>query len=224
MRYDPDSRPRRTVRLQGYDYSRKGAYFVTIGTQNRDCLFGDVAAGEVRLTDAGRMVCLEWEALQSRFPDVSLDAFVVMPNHVHGVIVMGSHCDAYPIVGAGLVPACPTVVDTIVGAVPVPFHPDVDSIVGACPVPARPGGATLGGVIGAFKSRVTVEYIRGVKSLAWPPFAGRLWQRNYYEHIIRHEDSLNRIRQYILDNPGMWESDRENPAIAATEVGETWST
>ena len=74
----------------------------------------------------------------------------------------------------------------------------------------------MGDVVGAYKSLTTVEYTRGVKTLNWPPFEKRLWQRNYYEHIVRNEESLNRIRQYIIDNPARWEFDRENPTVAAS--------
>ena len=72
---------------------------------------------------------------------------------------------------------------------------------------------TVGDVVGAFKSLTTVLYIHGVKQSGWPAFRGRLWQRNFHEHIIRNEESLNRIRQYILNNPACWESDEENPQV-----------
>jgi REP element-mobilizing transposase RayT len=73
-----------------------------------------------------------------------------------------------------------------------------------------------------FKTMTTNEYIRCVKTHAWPLFDGRLWQRNYYEHVIRSEESLNRIRQYILDNPARWEFDRENPAAINPERKDAW--
>jgi hypothetical protein len=94
---------RRSLRLNGYDYAQAGAYFVTICTQDRACLFGDVADGEMRLNDAGRMVRSVWEALPDRFPRTGLDAFVVMPNHVHRIIVIAGPC---PVVWAGP-RACP---------------------------------------------------------------------------------------------------------------------
>lgn len=168
MPYDPNRHHRRSIRLKGYDYSQAGAYFITLCTQDRACLFGKVVNGEMRLNDAGRMVLAEWNRLPERFPHLVLDAFVVMPNHVHGILVI---TDPAPTVGA-----------TVVGATLVV-------------------APTVGNIIGAFKSRVTVEYIRGVKTSGWPPFRGRLWQRNYYEHIIRNERALNAIRQYIMENP-----------------------
>jgi REP element-mobilizing transposase RayT len=91
--------------------------------------------------------------------------------------------------------------------------PTVGATVGATLVVAP----TVGNIIGAFKSRVTVEYIRGVKTSGWPPFRGRLWQRNYYEHIIRNERALNAIRQYIMENPRRWHRDREKEARSASD-------
>jgi len=186
MPYDPNRHHRRSIRLKGYDYSQAGAYFITLCTQDRACLFGKVVNGEMRLNDAGRMVLAEWNRLPERFPQVVLDAFVVMPNHVHGILVI---TDPAPTVGA-------TVGATLVVA---------------------PTAPTVGNIIGAFKSRVTVEYIRGVKTSGWPPFRGRLWQRNYYEHIIRNERALNAIRQYIMENPRRWHRDREKEARSASD-------
>lgn len=185
MTYDPERHHRRSIRLKGYDYTRPGAYFVTICTQNQQCLFGEVVDGEMRLNQAGHMVQAEWNALPDRFPSVGIDAFVVMPNHVHGIIVITND-----IVGAGLVPAL-NGATTINGA-------------------TTRVAPTIGNVVGAFKSRTTVLYTYGVKQIGWTPFRGRLWQRNYYEHVIRDESSLNHIRQYILDNPLRWAMDRQN--------------
>jgi len=103
MRHDTNKRHRRSLRLQGYDYSQVGAHFVTICTQDRSCLFGEAVDGEMRLNDAGLMVATEWERLPERYPKVVLGAFVVMPNHIHGIVII---TDPTP-VGAGLVPAQP---------------------------------------------------------------------------------------------------------------------
>jgi putative transposase len=191
MKYDPTRHHRRSIRLKGYDYSRPGAYFITLCTQDRFCLFGEVVDGEMRLNDPGRLVRTEWEMLPRRFPNVELDAFVVMPNHLHGIIVI---IDANR-VGAGLVPA----------------QNDRATLEDGATTRVAP---TVGDIIGVFKSRITVEYTRGVKTSGWPPFRGNLWQRNYYEHIIRSEESLNRVREYIANNPLQWELDRENPVAA----------
>jgi REP element-mobilizing transposase RayT len=211
MRYDPKKHHRRSIRLKGYDYSQAGAYFVTICTQDRACLFGEVVDGEMRLNDVGRMVVAEWERLPERFPDVALDAFVVMPNHIHGIIVI-THPDR---VGAGLVPAQ----EGDHEGRPYDTDPDRTTGTGATTRVAP----TVGDVVSAFKSSVTVEYARGVKTFGWLPFRRRLWQRNYYEHIIRSEDSLNRIRQYIVENPARWVFDRENLLALAPEREDAWA-
>lgn len=211
MAFDTDKYHRRSIRLKGYDYRHPGAYFVTICTQDRACLFGDVLTGEMRFNEAGRMVIAEWERISERFPNVELDTFVVMPNHIHSIIMITEP------VGAGLVPARD---GDIAGAGLVPAH-DGD-IAGAGLVPAHNGATTengattrvaptVGNIVGAFKSITTVRYIQGVKQYGWPPFRVRLWQRNYYEHIIRNEESLHRIGEYIAANPLRWHLDRENP-------------
>jgi len=183
MSYDPPQR--RSVRLKGFDYASAGAFFVTVGVQKRECLWGDVRDGEMCLSDAGRMILDVWESLPERFPFVSLDVFVVMPNHVHGIIICNDTG-----VGAGLVPA---------------LH--------APQIEGRPQGIapTLGDVVGAFKSLTTHRYISGVKNHGWPAFDKRLWQRNYYERILRDEDELKAIREYIVHNPLGWAQDQENP-------------
>jgi len=98
MRFDPDKHHRRSIRLRGYDYTRAGAYFVTICTQNRECLFGNIVEGEIWLNDAGHMVQSVWNELSQHYPGVDVDAFVVMPNHIHGIIVL---MDDDIVVGAG---------------------------------------------------------------------------------------------------------------------------
>lgn len=169
-----DRPTRRSVRLAGYNYSLQGAYFVTICVQDRLCLFGTIAGDQVELNEAGRMVHDEWEALPERFPAVLLDAFVIMPNHLHGIIVIR--------------------------------NPREES--GEAEVAQRPA---LGAIIQAFKSLSTVQYGRHVKSEGWPRYRKRLWQRSYYEHVIRSGKDLERIRRYIADNPAGWSTDQENP-------------
>ena len=180
MNYDPNLPRRRSTRLAGYDYSQVGAYFVTIVTHGRSCCFGDADSGEMRLSDAGRMACRVWKELPARFVGIEMDYFIVMPNHLHGIIIIHD--------GEAGVKHQPTASRATTRVAP-----------------------TLGNVVGAYKSLTTMEYTRGVKTLHWPPFEGRLWQRNYYEHIIRDGESLNRLRQYITDNPAQWAFDRENP-------------
>jgi REP-associated tyrosine transposase len=175
MKNNSGNDQRRSIRLKGYDYSRAGIYFVTICSQNRAFLFGNVADGNILLNDAGRMIEKWYIELENKYPNVRCDQFVCMPNHVHFIIFN---------VGADL---C--------------VRPDSGAHAGA-PLPE---------IVQWFKTMTTNEYIRCVKQHGWPPFAGKLWQRNYYEHIVRSENELNRIREYITNNPKQWESDRENP-------------
>ena len=190
MMYDPEVHRRRSIRLRGYDYSLAGAYFVTVVVQGRLCLFGDVAGGEMRANGAGEMVWRVWDGMPGRCPLVEMDEFVVMPNHVHGVIVNRQRWGPH-------------------------FSPEDDRATKGAPTRGAPtggGGAiTLGDVVGAFKSLTTVEYGRGVRKMGWPPFDRRLWQRNYYERVIRDESELGGARAYIVDNPMEWEFDSENP-------------
>jgi REP element-mobilizing transposase RayT len=191
---------RRSLRLQGYDYAQAGAYFVTICTQNRACLFGEVADGTTRLNPAGQLAATFWNDMPLRFPEIDMDAFVVMPNHVHGIIVLP---DRAAIVGAPLVGARDNNRAAIVGAPLVGARDRNRAATRAAP--------TVGDVVGAFKSLFTVEYIQGVKENRWPAFDRRVWQRNYYEHIIRDEAELVRVRLYIDENPSRWAFDEENP-------------
>jgi REP element-mobilizing transposase RayT len=196
MTYDPDKHARRSIRLRDYDYAQPGAYFVTLCIQNRECLLGEVVEGIMHVNDVGQIIQSVWDELPRHYPGVDIDAFVVMPNHVHGIIVL-----------------------TAVGAAPR-GRLDSKSAVGATPrgrpnEPGQPQGVaptmSLMDVVHRFKSLTTAQYRHGTIRKGWRPFLGRLWQRNYYEHIIRNEEELHCIRQYIADNPMRWETDRENP-------------
>lgn len=180
MAFDPERHRRRSIRLHGYDYSQGGAYFVTVCAQNREYLFGEIADGEMRLNDAGKMVERWWYELMNKFPESETDEHIVMPNHFHGIVI---------IVGADL-RVCPESGRT---------HRSAPTM-----------GASLPRIMQWFKTMTTNEYIRGVKQYGWQTFVGRLWQRNYYEHIIRDGESLNKIREYIVNNPMQWALDREN--------------
>lgn len=187
MSYDPHINHRRSIRLKGYDYSKAGLYFITICIQNRKCLLGEITNGEMKLNDAGKMVETEWLKLSERFKNIVLHEFVVMPNHFHSIL---------EIVGQpqGIAPT----------EVIVPSE-------GIAPTERIfPTRRTIGDMVGAFQSIVTVEYIRGIKTLGWQPFDGKLFQRKYWEHIIRNEQSYHRIAQYILNNPSKWKEDKFN--------------
>jgi len=171
----PQPPHRRSIRLRGYDYSQSGAYYVTICTQQRFQLFGEIINGQTKLNDPGWMVVKWWEALPRKFPVIEMDQYIVMPNHFHGlVIVVGAARCGRPIKDFG--------------------HP-------------HGGAPTLGDVMDWFKTMTTNEYIRGVKQRNWKPFPSRLWQRNYYEHVIRDENELQEIREYIINNPAQWAED-----------------
>ena len=158
MKYDPDIHKRRSIRLEGYDYSQPGVYFVTVLYTNRLPLFGGIVANGMILNLAGKMIDRWWNELKHNFRNIELDQYVVMPDHFHGIIqIQGAHA-----------------------------------------------GAPLREIVRWFKTMTTNEYIRNAKENGWIAFDKRLWQRNYYEHIIRDEESLREIREYIVGNPANW--------------------
>lgn len=190
-RYNPGIHHRQFIRLKGYDYSTEGMYFVTVCTQGYENLFGGITDNHMRLTEAGRVVEKVWRALPDRFSMVELDEYVVMPNHFHGIIAVRT--------------GEPRVRPYSHGDHKEGDHKD------------RPYGTednSLARVIQAFKSLTTHAYIEGVNFQEWPPFPGRLWQRNYYDRVIRSEKELANIRQYIVDNPAKWDLDENNPVNA----------
>jgi putative transposase len=200
-RYNPDIHHRRSRRLRGYDYSQAGAYFITVCTCNRECLLGEIADGEMRLNDAGRMMQAVWDELPSHYAGIDTDAFIIMPNHIHAIVV-------------------------IVGAAPC-GRPDSDAGQARGQndngqaqglAPTRNTTLSLADVVHRFKTMTTKRYADGVKQIGWPAFSGHLWQRNYYEHVIRDEGDLNRIRQYVMDNPARWAEDENNPDFIPAQV------
>ncbi|HDR16333.1 MAG TPA: hypothetical protein ENN79_12780 [Desulfobacteraceae bacterium] len=221
MRYNFDVHHRRSIRLEDYDYSQSGMYFVTVCMQNRECFLGEIIDEQMVLKDAGRMVESVWGELQVRFNHIQLGQFVVMPNHIHGIFVLHGR-------GEPCVRPHASVEQTSVGnrsGEPcVRPHASVEQTsVGnrSGEHKVRPYGTlpdTVGRIVQAFKSMTTHEYTIGVKKHGWPPFPGKLWQRNYYEHIIRNENELNRIREYIANNPMKWEFDQENPDLSILET------
>jgi REP element-mobilizing transposase RayT len=223
MRFHPERHHRRSIRLKGYDYRQAGAYFVTICTQDRAFLFGQVVHDEMQLNDAGKMVYDVWNDLPAFYPGVQTDAFIVMPNHIHGIIILvGADPRVCPNADPRVCPAQPSV------GVGPRAYPDSDP----CAYPGQPQelgqpqgvAPTLGlpDVVHRFKTMTTKRYADGVKRLGWEPFRGRLWQRNYYEHIIRNEESLNRIREYVLTSPMCWALEPENPHQLGVDEFGAW--
>ena len=216
--FNPDSHHRRrSIRLKAYDYSTAGAYFVTIVTQERLCVFGDVADGEAHLTDAGEMIRQVWHEIPIRFPSFEIDEFVVMPNHIHGILIIHSPVGV-PLVGTqDAAHAKTTDSPSFVGVLPTDAaRPTYGDRTTTRVAPTEGGNATLGEVVGAYKSLTTLEYSKGVENYGWPPFDKRLWQRNYYERIIRDNRELDGAREYIANNPTQWELDAENPSLGST--------
>lgn len=185
---------RQSNRLRGYDYALPGAYFVTVVAQGRIIHFGSVVDSEMQLNEVGKMVREEWLDLPTRFSTVQLDEFILMPNHFHGILFLIDQGD----VGAGLVPA---------------RDPQAGDHQG------RPYGNQLGTVIGTFKSITTNRYIKGVKEGVWLPLEKRLWQRDYYDRVIRDEEELNDLREYVRYNALKWPEDTENPDTQSGSVG-----
>ncbi len=189
VKYNSEKHHREALRLKGYDYTQRGAYYVTICTQRRSCLLGTIKDGEMVLNHAGEMVQKIWNDLSIKCPEMVIDEFIIMPNHVHGIIF---------IVGAPLV-----------GALCVESRMGGQNRAGTRPAPT----ASLGDIVGIFKSISTHHYAINVHTNNWTSFHGKLWQRNYYDHIIRSDNELNRIRQYILNNTLQWDNDENNPII-----------
>lgn len=172
MKFNPDIHHRKSLRFKHYDYRQNGLYFITICCKNRQCLLGNIVDNEMNLNNLGEMVRECWLKIQNYYPQVNLHPFVIMPNHIHGIIEIASNenwgeCDS-------------------------PLH-NQSTFNGT--------SQTIGAMIRGFKAGVT-SWARKNKEHY------DIWQRNYYEHIIRNEKSYNQIIEYIENNPILWEQDR----------------
>ncbi len=161
MTFNRYSAHRKVIRLQHYDYTQNGLYFITICTQDRACLFGKILDNEVKLNPAGKMIQYWYFELEKHFPSIKPLEYVIMPNHIHFILQIEN----------------------------------------------QEQKTSLFDAIYWFKTMTTNEYIRHVKHSHWQPFNKRLWQRSYYEHIVRNERSYFDIIQYIENNPYNWHSD-----------------
>ena len=188
---------RKRMRLLGYDYSLPGDYFVTIVTQGRTCRFGEVVDGQMRLNDAGRMVEACYKELADGRDGIECLDYVVMPNHLHCIIRL----------------------------LPTEQYSALPRREFACQIPnfgntefdkQIPYGVPIPEIIRRLKSKTTVAYIHGVRDEGWPPFDRQLWQKGYYDHIIRRERVFDYIRNYIFLNPERWYYDKMNPQCCAT--------
>ena len=178
---------RRSLRLPGYDYTKPGGYFVTVRVRGGAKLLGHVVAGEMHPNRYGRILQDCWARIPVRFPHAIGDAFVVMPNHVHGVVILAERTP-----GRGTASRAPT-----------GNHDAASELLPACEQFGRPVPGSLPTTIRSFKSAVT----RRINILRDTP-GGRVWQRGFYEHMVRDEADLAGIREYVLTNPARWREDR----------------
>jgi putative transposase len=206
-RYNPNIHHRKSIRLKGYDYSRKGLYFVTICCKNRACLFGKIENGKMFLNEAGVMIEKWYFELENKFLDIKCQEMIVMPNHIHFIIENTGDIAAVQ-ANRNIRPEDEDVRANL-GVRP----DDIGQTHRSAPTETSEQifgehiGSPLHRVIQWFKTMTTNEYIRGVKNLGWEPFYKKLWQRNYWEHIIRNENSYQNISNYIINNPSKWNED-----------------
>ncbi|HEY9830242.1 MAG TPA: transposase [Stenomitos sp.] len=230
MNYNPEKHHRRSIRLKGYDYTREGAYYFTICCHQRRCLLGEIKDGVMHLNLVGATVKAVWDSLPQYFPLIELDAFVIMPNHIHGIIVITDSAGNYnpnrnstphlnsDCRGEAFVPGCNNTSPEFLYTNASPFSgcndiPQQTLSTNASPFPTSndtpPPRGTKSGSIGAilqnFKSVATRRVNRITRN------SGTLWQRNYHEEIIRNEKAYENIRRYIVENPLSWDEDEENP-------------
>jgi putative transposase len=171
MKFAPEIHHRRSIRLRGYDFSRDGAYFITICTQNRECLFGEIVSGEMRLNDFDMVINDTWICMKNQYDYLDLGEYVIMRNHFHGLFIINK-CSR-----------------------------------GSSRTAPSDKSIPLGRLLGVFKTVST----KRINEMRQPPGVP-VWQRNYYEHIVRDDDELNHIREYIICNPTKWDHDEDNPA------------
>ena len=181
---------RRSLRLKKYDYSQPGAYFITICTQGHECLLGEIKDSQMLVNSAGNIVQQCWHDLPNHYPGLELDSFGIMPNHLHGILVLGKE------------------------------RTDFNLRAGFKPAPTK---------IRAPKVHGIPEIVRGFKTFSarrinriCQTTGVKFWQRSYYEHVVRSEKELDRIRQYIIYNPLSWSLDRENPEGKGHDKTEDW--
>ncbi len=182
MQFDPQKHHRHSIRLKGYDYAQPGAYFITLCTYQKQCWFGDIRNGQMYLNQIGKIVVREWLRSSEIRSEISFDEWFVMPNHLHGIMVITDD--------------------------------DAERAHSRAPLQEisnfQRKPVSLSSFVAQFKATVT-RRINNVCSISGVP----IWQRNYYESILRDEDSLNMVRQYIIDNPRCWNDDPENPKTSS---------
>ncbi len=192
-KFNPEKHHRRSIRLKGYDYSQPGAYFITICTKNRKCLFGNIINGKMILNDAGHIAQNCWLEIPNHYPNVILDEFIIMPNHIHGIIIINAGANDNSPINVGANNNSPRQAN----------NNSPRQINNNSPQPSsfRSPSGTIGSIVRGFKIGVTKWFRQNTDIYD-------VWQRNYYEHIIRNEQELDRIRKYIINNPLKWELDK----------------
>lgn len=198
---------RRSIRLRNYNYAQNGMYFVTICIQHHQCMLGEINNHIMINNDAGNMIDKWLQKIPEKFHDIILDEYIVMPNHLHAIMINTGPDGSNGPVGADPC-VCPND-EPIDSSQPIDSIKSMDSnkLIDIPPFFGIEGehmGSPLHRVVQWIKTMSTNEYIRNVKSNGWQPFDRKLWQRNYYEHIIRDNESYQRIKQYIIDNPLKW--------------------
>ena len=191
-KFDPKIHHRRSIRLPNYDYTQAGAYYITIVTYNRELLFGEVVNGEMKLSNLGQIAQREWERLPKRFKQIELGAFVVMPDHVHGIIIIHDNRRGTADFLKHADPQIPRRAPT----------PDVATTERF----GKPVSGSIPTIIRSYKAAVALRI-----NYARPGDSTPVWQRNYYEHVIRNEQDMQAKWDYIESNPIMWDDDNENP-------------
>ena len=188
---------RNTNRIPQHNYSIPGQYFVTICVENRQQLFGMIKNEKMILNDIGNMVNLWWQEMVKQYKNISIDEYIIMPNHIHGIIniVVGADLCVRP--------------NQCIG----PEQNNISNNIHKINHNGRThrSAPTISDIIQWFKTMTTNKYIQNIKNNNWQPFNKRLWQRNFHDHIIRNDKSLNKIREYIINNPVTWQFDIENP-------------
>ena len=199
--YNPQMHNRRSIRFKGYDYTQAGLYFITICCQNRACLFGEIENGKMMLNDAGAIANDCWLNIPNHFPNAILHEYVIMPNHVHGIIELVGANNHSPV--------------SKLHSPKTELHSpknkkNNNSVIGDNRAknvsPLRSPSKTVGSVVRGFKIGVT-KWMRQNTDTFY------IWQRNYWEHIIRDDKSHENISQYIINNPTKWNNDKLNPHL-----------
>jgi len=186
MGFNPEKHHRRSIRLKGYDYSKSGFYFVTICTKDRECLFGDIINNKLQLNKLGEIIKIEWFNLKDRYKNIDNNKFIIMPNHIHGIVEIKdiNKC-------RGLINQTPT-------------NKKISTDKNSEWILMKNPKITLGKIIRFFKGKTT----RNIRKSLDTYFA---WQRNYHDHVIRNEKELKEKKKYIKNNPNNWTEDENNP-------------